>query len=90
MKLSDALFNWLQISVVADARPDDRSARDTEEFFRDILTQDHQVSQVSYSKDETMYILRYEASGVQKMQMYEIEAVEQLLRAIENEPKCNC
>ena len=38
MKLTDALFNWLQIRIVGDARPRDRSARDTVQFFEQILT----------------------------------------------------
>lgn len=33
MQLMDTLFNWLQIKVVWDARPADRSAKDTVEFL---------------------------------------------------------
>lgn len=33
MKREDALFNWLQIQVVAEARPDDQSALDTAAFL---------------------------------------------------------
>jgi hypothetical protein len=89
MRLDDALYNWLQIKVVADARPDDQSAVDTERFFRDILMEDHQVTKLEYSKDETMYMLRYAVGEKQSMRMYEIEAVEQLLEAIQNEPRYN-
>lgn len=89
MKLGDALFNWLQIQAVADARPDDQSAKDTAAFFSTILTEDHNVSGLKYSKDATMYTLRYTADGKQKMEMYQIEAVEELLDAINNEPKYN-
>jgi hypothetical protein len=89
MRLDDALFNWLQIKVVAEARPEDKSAGDTEQFFRDILTEDHQVTELHYSKDDTMYMLRYTVAGKSSMRMYEIEAVEQLLEAIQNEPKYN-
>lgn len=89
MRLDDALFNWLQIKVVAEARPEDRSAVDTEQFFRDILREDHHVTELSYSKDDTMYILHYTIGEKRNMQMYENEAVEQLLEAIQNEPKYN-
>ncbi|SFJ05522.1 hypothetical protein [Thermoflavimicrobium dichotomicum] len=41
MQLKDALFNWLQIQIVWDARPSDRSARDTVLFFEEILREDH-------------------------------------------------
>ncbi len=89
MKLDDALFNWLQIQVVAVARPDDQSAIDTTQFFLDILTEDHHVSDLRFAKDATMYTLHYTVADKRKMQMYEIEAVEQLLLAIENEPRYN-
>lgn len=89
MKLEDALFNWLQIKVVADARPNDRSAVDTLEFFTEILNEDHHISGLSCTKDATMYTLRFTVDEKTKTQMYDREAVEQLLVAIENEPKFN-
>lgn len=89
MKLEDALFNWLQIKVVSEARPNDRSAKDTLDFFTDIISEDHQVTQMEYSKDATMYTLRYTVGDARKLQMYPIQLVEQLLEAIENEPKFN-
>lgn len=89
MKLDDALFNWLQIRVVALARPDDDSAAETARFFHEILTEDHQVTELDYNVDETMYMLRYTVDGKRKTQMYDKEAVEQLLVAIQNEPKYN-
>ncbi len=33
MNLQDTLFNWLQISIVAEARPEDGAARETKDFF---------------------------------------------------------
>jgi len=89
MKLDDALFNWLQIRVVADARPNDRSAVDTVNFFFDILKENHQVTQLQYSKDATMYTVRYTVGEKNNMQMFDSEAVEQLLTAINSEPKYN-
>ena len=44
---------------------------------------------MEYSKDATMYTLRYRVGDTRKLQMYPIELVEQLLDAIENEPKFN-
>ncbi len=38
MNLQDTLFNWLQISIVAEARPEDGAARETKDFFRAHLT----------------------------------------------------
>lgn len=89
MKLQDALFNWLQIKVVADVRPDDASALETVAFFHEMLTDDHSVTELLYSKDETMYTIRYVIEEKRKTQMFDREAVESLLQAIGNEPKYN-
>jgi hypothetical protein len=89
VKLQDALFNWLQIQVVADARPDDRSAQDTAAFFHEMLTEDHRVTELVYRKENEVYLLSYELEGETKIQRYDAEAVESLLLAIESEPKYN-
>lgn len=89
MKLADALFNWLQIQVVAEARPTDLSAQETAAFFRTILQEDHRVSELQVTKDMTMYTLRYTIDDKVKTEMYPIERIEELLDAINNEPKFN-
>jgi hypothetical protein len=90
MNLNDALFNWLQIKTVAEARPDDDAARKTVEFFEEILRDDHQVTnfQVTNS-DLSMYYVSYEVNGVKKKQMYDREQIDQLLNDINAEPKYN-
>ncbi|MDH6349660.1 hypothetical protein [Brevibacillus sp. 1238] len=90
MKREDALFNWLQIQVVAEARPDDRSALDTAAFFAQLLLEDHAISELSYRVENGWYHLsgKQEAGTVDNR--YPAEAVESLLAAIENEPKFNC
>ncbi|WP_126425936.1 hypothetical protein [Brevibacillus marinus] len=89
MKLGDALFNWLQIRVVADARPNDRSAQETVNFFRQILTEDHQVGELEYQKDDAVYTVRYQHEGKTLTQQFPIEAVEQLLEWVEQESEQN-
>lgn len=90
MKLQDALFNWLQIRIVADARPEDNAARETVDFFADILQEDHHLSHVAISAvDETMYHVQYEAEGKTKRQLFDRETAEQLLADIEANPKYN-
>ena len=42
--LQDALYNWLTIYVVAQARPDDMAAQETASFFYEILRHDFQIS----------------------------------------------
>lgn len=90
MRLDDALFNWLQIQIVADARPDDQAAIDTRDFFLQILTEDHGLTSISVDRiDDTMIHIRYEREGRSKVQMIPREAGEQLLSDIDANPKYN-
>lgn len=88
MTLQDALFNWLQIKLVCEARPEDGPARETADFFAKILREDHGVTLVELAgRDETMIRLRYETEGKTKLQMFDREAAEKLLTDIEAEPR---
>jgi hypothetical protein len=90
MRLEDALFNWLQIQIVADARPEDNAARDTLSFFEQILREDHALSAFDIVKtDETMIHVRYEKDSRAKLQLFPREVGEQLLRDITDNPKYN-
>lgn len=50
--LQDALYNWLTIQVVADARPEDHAAQDTAQLFKNILKIDFQIEKVAFVKEE--------------------------------------
>ncbi|MBD2870149.1 hypothetical protein [Paenibacillus arenilitoris] len=90
MKLEDAMFNWLQIRLVADARPDDRAAIDTADFFEQILREDHGLTDFAIAKtDATMIHVKFEKDGRLKLQLYPREEAEQLLADIESNPKYN-
>ncbi|ACT02546.1 hypothetical protein [Paenibacillus sp. JDR-2] len=90
MTFDDALFNWLQIHIVAEDRPDDRAALDTRDFFAQILSEDHEVANPHISAtDATMVHVKYERNGRTKLQMYPREAAEQLLVDIRSNPKYN-
>lgn len=90
MNLQNALFNWLQIKTVADARPDDHAAKETLGFFEVILTEDHKLSNFEVANiDDTMYFIRYESEGKSKTQMFGRDEVEQLLEDINSNPKYN-
>ena len=90
VKLQDALFNWLQIKLVADARPDDGAAKETQDFFEQILREDHHVTAFDVDrKDETMIHITYTVEGATKRQMFDRESAEQLLADIESNPKYN-
>jgi hypothetical protein len=90
MRLEDALFNWLQIKLVAAARPNDQAALDTAQFFEQILTEDHGLADFAIAKtDETMIHVKYEKDGRSKLQLFSRESAEQLLSDIEANPKYN-
>ncbi|MCR2803721.1 hypothetical protein [Paenibacillus soyae] len=90
MRFEDALFNWLQIRIVADARPDDGAARDTLAFFEQILREDHGLTSFDIARtDETMIHVRYVKDSRQKLQMFPREDGEQLLQDIIDNPKYN-
>ncbi|MGG4453357.1 hypothetical protein [Brevibacillus porteri] len=90
MKREDALFNWLQIQVVADARPEDGSALETAAFFMQLLQEDHQMSDIGYRQEGSWYVLFGNADSQSVEVRYPAESVESLLVAIESEPKYNC
>ncbi|HZG82324.1 MAG TPA: hypothetical protein VEZ13_16280 [Brevibacillus sp.] len=87
MKREDALFNWLQIQVVADARPDDKSALDTAAFFRDVLREDHGIEDLAYRREGDWYVLTDKTKTEASESRYPAEAIDALLVAIENEPR---
>lgn len=90
MKMEDALFNWLQIQIVANARPEDRAAVDTLAFFEQVLREDHGLTSFEITKtDETMIHVRYEKESSVKLQLFPREIGEGLLRDINDNPKYN-
>ncbi|MGG1661756.1 hypothetical protein [Brevibacillus sp. NRS-1366] len=89
MKREDALLNWLQIQVVADARPHDQSALDTSSFFRQLLQEDYQIRELGYRKEGNWYVLVGKTESDEWESRYPAEMIESLLIAIESEPKYN-
>jgi hypothetical protein len=88
MRLQDALFNWLQIYLVAEARPEDNAAKETVKFFDHILKEDHGVTEYSITAfDATMIHIRYTVQGKTKMQMFSREQAEQFLADMDSDSK---
>ncbi|WHY87944.1 hypothetical protein QNH39_08945 [Neobacillus novalis] len=85
--LQDALYNWLTIKVVCDARPEDSAAKETLEFFDDMLTNQHHVSNIETTTDEMMYYLSYQQGEEIKKARYPRELIEIMLDQINNEPE---
>jgi len=90
MRLDDALFNWLQIKLVAEGRPGDRAAEDTVAFFEQILSEDHGLESFEIQTvDDTMVHVAYMKDGKRRTQLYDRESAEQLLADINANPKYN-
>jgi triacylglycerol esterase/lipase EstA (alpha/beta hydrolase family) len=85
--IQDAIYNWLTIKIVADARKDDLAAQDTEQFFYELLNEEHNIENVSIEKKEPMYYVHYEISGEVKKQQYPIELIDIMLEQINERPE---
>lgn len=90
MNLLDALFNWLQMQRVYEARPHDTAAKDTMEFFEQILREDHKLDLFMIESIDEMEIrVRYESGGNARSYGWDRELIEQLLNDINSNPKYN-
>jgi len=90
MKFDDALFNWLQMEIVAAGRPDDRAALETRDFFLQILTEDHGVTEVGIAERTDEFItVAYVREGRPGSWRAPRPAAEQLLHDINANPKFN-
>ena len=87
MKFDDAIFNWLQIAVVAEVRPDDLSAKETADFFKKLLIEDHQITTIRYERDPLIYTVYYEKDGKEEKMTFGLDLVDKLIDDIEKEPK---
>jgi hypothetical protein len=85
--LQDALYNWLTIKVVCDARPDDKAAIETRDFFDEILTVQHSVSNIEITKDDQMYYISYQQGEETKKGRYPRELIEIMINQINQEPE---
>ncbi|MEH7334887.1 hypothetical protein V7161_19795 [Neobacillus drentensis] len=84
--LQDALYNWLTIKIVCDARPDDTAAQETLDLFDDILSSQHHVLNIEITTDDMMYYLSYQQNGENKKTRYPRELIEVMLNQINQEP----
>ncbi|MGG1553094.1 hypothetical protein [Paenibacillus ferrarius] len=91
MKEQDAFFNWLQMHIVAEARPDDGAAKETLDFFEMILTEDHGVSglDVEIAEERDLVVIRYVQQGEAKSVQFDLESAAKLLEDIRSNPVYN-
>ncbi|MCF6410416.1 hypothetical protein [Pseudalkalibacillus salsuginis] len=89
MNLQDALYNWLTIKKVSDERKDDQAAKDTLDFFEEMLRDDHQVADLQIEKKPPFYHIHFKIDGKDYKKQFPIELIDALYEAIESEPKYN-
>lgn len=91
MNLQDTFFNWLQMHIVQEGRPEDEAAQETLDFFAMILREDHGVSEiVLVNESDPMKIhISYEREGIKSIVSFDREAAEKLLEDIQSNPVYN-
>lgn len=85
--IQDALYNWLSIKIVSDERQDDTAAKKTATLFERILREEHLVSNLKVTTDETMYFIQYFQDGEEKSNRFPRELVEVILHQINEQPE---
>jgi hypothetical protein len=85
--VQDALYNWLTIKVVAEARPDDEAAQETYELFDSMLREDHGITSVTIEKLDEMYLVTYEKQGETKSTRFPAELIDCYLDHMKREPE---
>lgn len=85
--IQDAIYNWLTIKVVCDERPEDTAAVETEKMFKDILEEEHLVSDLMIEKDEEMYFVTYTINGELKKVKFPQELINIMINQINESPE---
>lgn len=85
--LQDALYNWLSIKVVSDARPIDTAAEKTTKMFREMLEKDYEISSLKISQDEELYYIVYIQKGQEFKHRFPKELIDCMLNSINEHPE---
>lgn len=85
--LQDAIYNWLTIKVVVDARPNDTAALDTVSLFEDILVNEFKVKDLVVHKDDVMYLVTYKIDGEEKNARFPVELIDVMHDQIQENPE---
>jgi|SRR4051794_13714862 hypothetical protein len=88
--VQDALYNWLSIKVVCDARPEDTAARETLDLFDGIIKDEHHLTNIVVTTDEVMYYVSYTHAEDSKKTRFPRELIEVMLNQINQEPDKYC
>lgn len=85
--IQDAVYNWLTIKVVCDARPTDLAAVETEKMFFSILEAEHSLSEITVDKDEQMYYVSFIKSEKQEKLRFPRDLIEVMINQINDAPE---
>ncbi|MDR4886645.1 hypothetical protein RGU12_03655 [Fredinandcohnia sp. QZ13] len=85
--LQDAIYNWLTIKIVAEARPDDKAAKETFDLFEDILVNEFKLKDIQIQKDDVMYLVNYTIDGEAKSARFPTELIEVMHNQISQHPE---
>ncbi|MFP3411863.1 hypothetical protein SB773_09645 [Bacillus sp. SIMBA_074] len=85
--VQDALYNWLTIKTVAEARPDDSAAQETYVLFRNMIYEEHKLRNVEVEKNEEMYLITYGIEGEIRCARFPVEAIDCFLDQMNREPE---
>ena len=66
--VQDALYNWLTIKTVAEARQMIVFAKETYLLFQNMVYEEHKLRNVEVEKNEEMYLITYEINGERNLQ----------------------
>ncbi|WP_453997214.1 hypothetical protein [Bacillus nitroreducens] len=85
--LQDAIYNWLTIKIVAEARPDDKAAKETFDLFEDILVNEFKLEDIEIQKNDVMYLVKYKIDGEAKSARFPTELIEVMHDQISQNPE---
>jgi hypothetical protein len=85
--IQDALYNWLTIKVVCDERPEDMAAKETEEMFREMLEEDHQVKDIVVTQNDLLYFVSYLKEGRENKTQFPKELIDVMINQINDSPE---
>ncbi|MBD3106868.1 hypothetical protein IEO70_00560 [Bacillus sp. AGMB 02131] len=84
--LQDAIYNWLSIKVVCEARPDDTAAKETEQDFSRLLQEEYAVSHIQVEKEEELYFVSCHSKGEEHTYRFPKELIDCMLDSIKENP----
>ncbi|WP_433749370.1 hypothetical protein [Falsibacillus pallidus] len=84
--VQDAFYNYLTIYYVWKSRQDDTAAKETLEFFNEMLTEDFGIPQWSIEEMEDFIAVKFQQEGKDRLLRFPIELISCMLQQIEDDP----